>query len=215
MSAEIKHAVDGGYVDAVDCVRRWAAGGWCSMELASCLCWDQWGSSRLCSPHCQIRSWEECFAHCSVGSRLRVDTGVCVCVWCHNDEGVLLFQVWSQPSVSPTCSWWIWTPPETFSFSGSPCFSASPCPRTWTRTPTPLKLVSVCLCECTYAVNVDRTVGRMSDGCCVHSGVAELDQILTVLLSTEMFVGGFLAFCLDNTIPGNTTTNTQPRKAAA
>uniref|UniRef100_H3CQD9 Solute carrier family 23 member 1 n=1 Tax=Tetraodon nigroviridis TaxID=99883 RepID=H3CQD9_TETNG len=33
-------------------------------------------------------------------------------------------------------------------------------------------------------------------------GVAELDQILTVLLSTEMFVGGFLAFCLDNTIPG-------------
>uniref|UniRef100_A0A672H9I9 Solute carrier family 23 member 1 n=1 Tax=Salarias fasciatus TaxID=181472 RepID=A0A672H9I9_SALFA len=35
-----------------------------------------------------------------------------------------------------------------------------------------------------------------------HPGVAELDQILTVLLSTEMFVGGFLAFCLDNTIPG-------------
>lgn len=35
------------------------------------------------------------------------------------------------------------------------------------------------------------------------SGLAELDQILTVLLSTEMFVGGFLAFCLDNTIPGN------------
>uniref|UniRef100_A0A8P4JWS4 Solute carrier family 23 member 1 n=1 Tax=Dicentrarchus labrax TaxID=13489 RepID=A0A8P4JWS4_DICLA len=31
----------------------------------------------------------------------------------------------------------------------------------------------------------------------------ELDQILTVLLSTEMFVGGFLAFCLDNTIPGS------------
>lgn len=38
------------------------------------------------------------------------------------------------------------------------------------------------------------------------SGVAELDQILTVLLSTEMFVGGFLAFCLDNTIPGSTHT---------
>ncbi|XP_034091952.1 solute carrier family 23 member 1 [Gymnodraco acuticeps] len=37
----------------------------------------------------------------------------------------------------------------------------------------------------------------------IHTGVAELDQILTVLLSTEMFVGGFLAFCLDNTIPGS------------
>uniref|UniRef100_A0A7N6AN55 Solute carrier family 23 member 1 n=1 Tax=Anabas testudineus TaxID=64144 RepID=A0A7N6AN55_ANATE len=36
----------------------------------------------------------------------------------------------------------------------------------------------------------------------IHTGVVELDQILTVLLSTEMFVGGFLAFCLDNTIPG-------------
>ncbi|XP_072230582.1 solute carrier family 23 member 1 [Leuresthes tenuis] len=36
----------------------------------------------------------------------------------------------------------------------------------------------------------------------INTGVAELDQILTVLLSTEMFVGGFLAFCLDNTIPG-------------
>uniref|UniRef100_A0A8D3D6Y5 Solute carrier family 23 member 1 n=1 Tax=Scophthalmus maximus TaxID=52904 RepID=A0A8D3D6Y5_SCOMX len=33
--------------------------------------------------------------------------------------------------------------------------------------------------------------------------IGELDQILTVLLSTEMFVGGFLAFCLDNTIPGS------------
>ncbi|XP_033996379.1 LOW QUALITY PROTEIN: solute carrier family 23 member 1 [Trematomus bernacchii] len=37
----------------------------------------------------------------------------------------------------------------------------------------------------------------------IHTGVAELDQILTVLLSTEMFVGGFLGFCLDNTIPGS------------
>nr|XP_020510959.1 solute carrier family 23 member 1 isoform X1 [Labrus bergylta]XP_020510960.1 solute carrier family 23 member 1 isoform X1 [Labrus bergylta]XP_029137337.1 solute carrier family 23 member 1 isoform X1 [Labrus bergylta] len=37
----------------------------------------------------------------------------------------------------------------------------------------------------------------------IHTGVAELDQILTVLLSTEMFVGGFMAFCLDNTIPGS------------
>uniref|UniRef100_A0A8P4G8L1 Solute carrier family 23 member 1 n=1 Tax=Dicentrarchus labrax TaxID=13489 RepID=A0A8P4G8L1_DICLA len=37
----------------------------------------------------------------------------------------------------------------------------------------------------------------------ISTGLAELDQILTVLLSTEMFVGGFLAFCLDNTIPGS------------
>ncbi|XP_056140345.1 solute carrier family 23 member 1 [Lampris incognitus] len=36
----------------------------------------------------------------------------------------------------------------------------------------------------------------------VQTGVTELDQVLTVLLSTEMFVGGLLAFCLDNTIPG-------------
>uniref|UniRef100_A0A8C7V0I3 Solute carrier family 23 member 1 n=1 Tax=Oncorhynchus mykiss TaxID=8022 RepID=A0A8C7V0I3_ONCMY len=36
----------------------------------------------------------------------------------------------------------------------------------------------------------------------MHPGVAEVDQILTVLLTTEMFVGGFLAFTLDNTIPG-------------
>ncbi|XP_069001402.1 solute carrier family 23 member 1 [Embiotoca jacksoni] len=37
----------------------------------------------------------------------------------------------------------------------------------------------------------------------IQTGLAELDQILTVLMSTEMFVGGFLAFCLDNTIPGS------------
>nr|XP_029527507.1 solute carrier family 23 member 1-like isoform X1 [Oncorhynchus nerka] len=37
---------------------------------------------------------------------------------------------------------------------------------------------------------------------CIQTGVAEADQILTVLLTTEMFVGGFLAFTLDNTIPG-------------
>ncbi|XP_014053616.2 solute carrier family 23 member 1 [Salmo salar] len=37
---------------------------------------------------------------------------------------------------------------------------------------------------------------------CIQTGVAEVDQILTVLLTTEMFVGGFLAFALDNTIPG-------------
>nr|XP_046185514.1 solute carrier family 23 member 1-like isoform X2 [Oncorhynchus gorbuscha] len=37
---------------------------------------------------------------------------------------------------------------------------------------------------------------------CIQTGVAEADQILTVLLTTEMFVGGLLAFTLDNTIPG-------------
>ncbi|XP_058272293.1 solute carrier family 23 member 1 isoform X2 [Hemibagrus wyckioides] len=36
----------------------------------------------------------------------------------------------------------------------------------------------------------------------IKTGVPELDQILTVLLTTEMFVGGFIAFVLDNTIPG-------------
>lgn len=38
---------------------------------------------------------------------------------------------------------------------------------------------------------------------CALTGVPELDQILTVLLTTEMFVGGTIAFILDNTIPGN------------
>ncbi|XP_068600569.1 solute carrier family 23 member 1 [Brachionichthys hirsutus] len=37
----------------------------------------------------------------------------------------------------------------------------------------------------------------------IETGLAELDQILTVLLSSEMFVGGFMGFCLDNTIPGS------------
>ncbi|XP_054850265.1 solute carrier family 23 member 1 isoform X2 [Eublepharis macularius] len=36
----------------------------------------------------------------------------------------------------------------------------------------------------------------------INTGIAEIDQILTVLLTTEMFVGGSIAFILDNTIPG-------------
>ncbi|KAM9311576.1 solute carrier family 23 member 1 [Gastrophryne carolinensis] len=36
----------------------------------------------------------------------------------------------------------------------------------------------------------------------IQTGVPELDQIFTVLLTTEMFVGGCIAFFLDNTIPG-------------
>ena len=33
-------------------------------------------------------------------------------------------------------------------------------------------------------------------------GVAELDQIMTVLMSTSMFIGGVIGFILDNIIPG-------------
>ncbi|KAK2856462.1 hypothetical protein Q5P01_005197 [Channa striata] len=34
------------------------------------------------------------------------------------------------------------------------------------------------------------------------TGIKELDQVLNILLTTHMFVGGFLGFFLDNTIPG-------------
>lgn len=34
------------------------------------------------------------------------------------------------------------------------------------------------------------------------SGIVEIDQVLNVLLTTAMFVGGSVAFILDNTIPG-------------
>ena len=33
-------------------------------------------------------------------------------------------------------------------------------------------------------------------------GIDELDRVLLVVLSTEVFIGGLLAFTLDNTIPG-------------
>ena len=36
----------------------------------------------------------------------------------------------------------------------------------------------------------------------VLTGVDELDQVIKVLLSTNMFVAGFLGFFLDNTLPG-------------
>ncbi|XP_062860868.1 xan_ur_permease domain-containing protein [Trichomycterus rosablanca] len=36
----------------------------------------------------------------------------------------------------------------------------------------------------------------------VATGILELDQVLQVLLTTSMFVGGFFGFILDNTIPG-------------
>ena len=35
-----------------------------------------------------------------------------------------------------------------------------------------------------------------------HTGVTEIDQILTVLMKTSMAVGCIVAFILDNTIPG-------------
>ena len=38
----------------------------------------------------------------------------------------------------------------------------------------------------------------------IQSGNAVADQVITVLLSTQMFVGGFVGFFLDNTIPGKT-----------
>uniref|UniRef100_A0AAR2LVY8 Solute carrier family 23 member 1 n=1 Tax=Pygocentrus nattereri TaxID=42514 RepID=A0AAR2LVY8_PYGNA len=36
----------------------------------------------------------------------------------------------------------------------------------------------------------------------IATGIVELDQVLQVLLTTSMFVGGFFGFILDNTIPG-------------
>ncbi|KAJ8396930.1 hypothetical protein AAFF_G00012530 [Aldrovandia affinis] len=38
--------------------------------------------------------------------------------------------------------------------------------------------------------------------CARLSGIVEIDQVLNVLLTTAMFVGGSVAFVLDNTIPG-------------
>lgn len=36
----------------------------------------------------------------------------------------------------------------------------------------------------------------------IFTGIVEIDQVLNVLLTTAMFVGGSVAFILDNTIPG-------------
>ncbi|KAM6973339.1 solute carrier family 23 member 1 [Aplochiton taeniatus] len=36
----------------------------------------------------------------------------------------------------------------------------------------------------------------------IDTGVKELDQVIVVLFTTHMFIGGFLGFVLDNTIPG-------------
>nr|XP_008507753.1 PREDICTED: solute carrier family 23 member 1-like [Equus przewalskii] len=37
----------------------------------------------------------------------------------------------------------------------------------------------------------------------LQTGILQLDQVFQVLLTTSMFVGGFLGFLLDNTIPGS------------
>ncbi|XP_077423929.1 solute carrier family 23 member 1 isoform X2 [Vanacampus margaritifer] len=37
----------------------------------------------------------------------------------------------------------------------------------------------------------------------IDTGVKELDQIIVVLFTTHMFIGGFFGFILDNTIPGS------------
>nr|XP_031530463.1 solute carrier family 23 member 2-like isoform X3 [Vicugna pacos] len=37
----------------------------------------------------------------------------------------------------------------------------------------------------------------------LHTGILQLDQVIQVLLTTGMFVGGLLGFLLDNTIPGS------------
>ena len=36
----------------------------------------------------------------------------------------------------------------------------------------------------------------------IDAGSVVADQIITVLLTTNMFVGGMIAFLLDNTVPG-------------
>lgn len=37
---------------------------------------------------------------------------------------------------------------------------------------------------------------------CLLEGIKELDQVIIVLFTTHMFIGGFFGFILDNTIPG-------------
>ena len=44
---------------------------------------------------------------------------------------------------------------------------------------------------------------QRQEGELILTAIKELDQIIIVLLETSMFVGGFLGFFLDNTIPGS------------
>ncbi len=36
----------------------------------------------------------------------------------------------------------------------------------------------------------------------IHTGINIFDEVITVMLTTGMFLGGATAFILDNTIPG-------------
>lgn len=44
------------------------------------------------------------------------------------------------------------------------------------------------------------------------AGVKELDQVIVVLFTTHMFIGGFFGFVLDNTIPGRLPTAGEAQK---
>ncbi|XP_036184491.1 solute carrier family 23 member 1-like isoform X3 [Myotis myotis] len=50
-------------------------------------------------------------------------------------------------------------------------------------------------------LTIPNWVSKNSD--LLQTGILQLDQVIQVLLTTGMFVGGFLAFLLDNTIPGS------------
>ena len=56
---------------------------------------------------------------------------------------------------------------------------------------------------CIYAVNCVCQLQFVYCVLMILTGSEVVDQILSVLLSTHMFVGGVVAFILDNTIPGN------------
>lgn len=43
--------------------------------------------------------------------------------------------------------------------------------------------------------------------CSILAGLKELDQVIIVLFTTHMFIGGFFGFILDNTIPGTTASS--------
>lgn len=40
------------------------------------------------------------------------------------------------------------------------------------------------------------------NGLVLSTGIKELDQLIMILFTTHMFIGGFFGFVLDNTIPG-------------
>ncbi|KAF5912327.1 hypothetical protein HPG69_019394 [Diceros bicornis minor] len=50
-----------------------------------------------------------------------------------------------------------------------------------------------------YGIAISKWVNRNAE--MLHTGILQLDQVIQVLLTMDMFVGGFLGFLLDNTIP--------------